>query len=347
MSAPKTPTASISPAVFGRLRESLDSLKVVVVNQERGEEPSKQLDAKAVKKWASKARKSVGKNIRKVYDQLPENVSGGVDLEAAKDIPKSSDGAESSEPSSKSWTSRAKEASESVAQAAQKVKEEGFAKASQAAEKVREEGLASAAKGVGSQVKKGIGRASESTVNAGVKVQEKTKLITEKAGSKAIEAKAVAAKGLTVVSSTAEGIVGTAKDRLSHTGENLQSLSLATMSPKKLAQAGVVFFIGATMVSMSFAFLPMVAVSPMAFAGLTTAGSLCIMASIAILRGFEKFLKSITKKKKLPFSAMYTTGLLGTLFATVVKRSLILTAVFGILQALGLLYFLEIGRAHV
>ena len=116
--------------------------------------------------------------------------------------------------------------------------------------------------------------------------------------------------------------------------------SIAATSPKRMSQAGCIFFLGAIQISVAFAFLPMIAVAPMAFAGLTTMGSLCIMGSIAWLRGPMSFGKKLLKKEKLPFSLLYFVGLMGTLYATIVKRSLVLTAFFGVIQAFGLLYFL-------
>uniref|UniRef100_A0A7S2MY55 Vesicle transport protein n=1 Tax=Alexandrium andersonii TaxID=327968 RepID=A0A7S2MY55_9DINO len=69
-------------------------------------------------------------------------------------------------------------------------------------------------------------------------------------------------------------------------------------------------------------------------------GSMTLLSSFAILKGPQAFGESLIQREKLPFSGAYVVGLVGTLVATIVMRSYILTAVFGLIQAVALLYFL-------
>merc|ERR1711920_939344 len=91
---------------------------------------------------------------------------------------------------------------------------------------------------------------------------------------------------------------------------------------------------------MSFSFLPMLPIAPQKFSLLFAFGSMTLMGSFALLKGPTSFLSGLMQREKLPFSAAYAIGLVGTLVATIVMRSFILTAVFGLVQAVALLYFL-------
>merc|ERR1712003_32803 len=65
-----------------------------------------------------------------------------------------------------------------------------------------------------------------------------------------------------------------------------------------------------------------------------------LLSSFAILKGPKSFASGLLQREKRIFSAAYIVGLVGTLVATIGMRSFILTAVFGIVQAIALLYFL-------
>merc|ERR1711920_1080792 len=112
------------------------------------------------------------------------------------------------------------------------------------------------------------------------------------------------------------------------------------MSPAKLAQFGGVFFIGIFLISMSMTFLPTLVIAPQKFALMFAFGSMTLLSSFAILKGPSAFFSSLVAREKLPFSLMYLVGLVGTLVATIVMRSFVFTAVFGVTQAIALLYFL-------
>merc|ERR1719174_3043183 len=93
------------------------------------------------------------------------------------------------------------------------------------------------------------------------------------------------------------------------------------------------------LISLSFTFIPVLVISPQKFALLFAFGSIVIMGSLAFLKGPKALATQLIQRDKLPFSGAYVVGLVGTLVATIVLRSFILTAVFGLLQAVALLYF--------
>lgn len=101
-----------------------------------------------------------------------------------------------------------------------------------------------------------------------------------------------------------------------------------------LAAAGTVCMI------LAFTFLPFVIISPHKFALLFTMGSALMLASFSSLRGHAAFLKNIASWDRLPFSASYGVSLVGTLYASLVMGSYILTMLFSVVQVVALMYFL-------
>mmetsp|Transcript_35645 Transcript_35645/g.91910 ORF Transcript_35645/g.91910 Transcript_35645/m.91910 type:complete len:319 (-) Transcript_35645:104-1060(-) len=198
-----------------------------------------------------------------------------------------------------------------------------------------------------SQVSTGFGQIAENASSASAGLSEKAKLVQgslkdaqSKGAAKLSDAKTMAvARAEEAKRLAAKGASG-AKGALSSAGQSLQGLAALTTSPAKLAQFGGVFFAGIFLITMSFSFLPMLVVSPQKFALLFAFGSMTLLSSFAILKGPQAFLTSLIARDKLPFSGAYVIGLVGTLVATIGMRSFILTAVFGIIQAFALLYFL-------
>jgi len=198
-----------------------------------------------------------------------------------------------------------------------------------------------------SQVSTGFGQIAENASSASAGLSEKAKLVQgslkdvqSKGAAKFSDAKTMAAARAEEAKRLAAKGASGAKGALSSAGQSLQGLAALTTSPAKLAQFGGVFFVGIFLITMSFSFLPMLVVSPQKFALLFAFGSMTLLSSFAILKGPQAFLTSLIARDKLPFSGAYVIGLVGTLVATIGMRSFILTAVFGIIQAFALLYFL-------
>lgn len=91
--------------------------------------------------------------------------------------------------------------------------------------------------------------------------------------------------------------------------------------------------------SKSFSFLPVMVIAPQKFALLFAFGSMTMLGSFTLLMGPKAFLQGMARKEQLPFSVAYSVGLIGTLVATLILRSFLLTGICGLLQAVGLLYF--------
>lgn len=130
----------------------------------------------------------------------------------------------------------------------------------------------------------------------------------------------------------AGGALSVARDRVS-------GAATLAMSPRKLMQFAAVFLTGAFIIILSLNFLPILIIAPGKFALFFTLGSTTMLSSFVILKGPRSFAEHLTQRKKLPFSSAYIVSLIGTLWATLIKRSLIFTAIFAIIQSLALLYF--------
>jgi len=207
------------------------------------------------------------------------------------------------------------------------------------------------AKGLQGQISRGFSHVAEGAAQAstalsekGKKAQQLAKDIQGKSQQKLSEAKAAGAAKAQVAKDKAAAAAGNVKAAaMAGAGKvtsGLSGLSALALSPAKLAQFGGVFFVGVFLISMSCSFLPLLPVSPQKFALLFTFGSMTLLSSFAILKGPKSFAESLLQREKLPFSGAYIVGLVGTLAATIIMRSYILTAVFSLIQAVALLYFL-------
>lgn len=229
--------------------------------------------------------------------------------------------------------------------AAKSVRHQVAQTASQVAEHTK--GLDESAKGWQTEVSKGFGRVAEGASLATAALGEKGKAAQQlakdlggKSKERLNEAKALGAAKAREAKEKAAAAAAGAKGALGQVGQSLSGLTALTMSPAKLAQFGGVFFLGIFLISMSFSFLPILMVAPQKFALLFAFGSMTLLGSFAILKGPQAFVSSLIQREKLPFSISYVVGLVGTLAATLVLRSYVLTAVFGLTQAVALLYFL-------
>jgi len=196
---------------------------------------------------------------------------------------------------------------------------------------------------LGSQVSKGWGQVASNATNATAGLSEKAKQVQgslkdaqSKGAAKLGEARAMGAARAEQARAHAAKAAGGVKGALGSVGSSLQGLTSLTMSPMKLAQFAGAFFLGTLLISLSFSF---VVVAPQKFALLFAFGSMALLGSFALLKGPQAFFSSATARDKLPFSGAYAIGLVGTLVATIGVKSLILAAIFGLMQAVGLLYF--------
>lgn len=281
--------------------------------------------------WAGRARKLVADKAREVaYDMVPQkdaNSPNQSDIERGE--------------------GQLGQLGKWVQATAKSVQQQVAQTATQVGERAKSLELAEQAKALQSEVSKGFGRVAEGASSAGAAISEKGKAAKEKldaakaiGAEKAKQAKALGVEKAKQAKEKAAAAAAGAKGALSQAGQSLSGLTALTLSPAKLAQFGGVFLVGMFLISMSFSFLPVFVVAPQKFALLFAFGSMAMLSSLAILKGPQSFLSAIKQKKQLPFTVSYIVGLVGTLVATIGLRSFLLTAVFGVIQAVALLYFL-------
>mmetsp|Transcript_54542 Transcript_54542/g.152117 ORF Transcript_54542/g.152117 Transcript_54542/m.152117 type:complete len:372 (-) Transcript_54542:62-1177(-) len=174
--------------------------------------------------------------------------------------------------------------------------------------------------------------AAASASSSAVALQERGQAAQEMAREYSGKGMQALGDNLTVATSSARGALSVASERVS-------GAATLAMSPKKLAQFAGVFFAGSLLIALSLNFLPILLIAPQKFALLFTVGSLTLLGSFAMLNGLRSFAASLSRRDKLPFSSAYVLGLVGTLWATLVRRSYVFTTVFAIMQAVALLYF--------
>jgi len=149
-----------------------------------------------------------------------------------------------------------------------------------------------------------------------------------------------AAKAGAGLSAHAQNAAGSSKDMLGKAGSSLGGMGALAMSPMKLIQSAAIFFVGMMMITMSLSFLPLLPIAPSKFALLFSLGSMLVLGSVSWLKGPVSFASAVLQRDKLPFTVCYGIGLGGTLWATIIAKSYILTGVFVFGQVVGLLYFL-------
>lgn len=284
--------------------------------------------------WAERAKKMVAEKV--AYDAVPQ-AEGGSPMGEDGDLEKGE---------APQWALWAKAAAGRVRQQVTATAEEARQNLEKAAERAKSVEWGEQAKGWHSEVTKGFSRVADGATQATVAISEKGKAAQQlakdiggKGQQKLAEAKALGAVKAREAKEKAAAAAGAAKDKLAQAGQSISGLAALSMSPAKLAQFGGVFLLGIFLISMSFSFLPILVISPQKFALLFAFGSMTLLSSFAILKGPQAFVGGLLQREKLPFSVAYAVGLVGTLVATILMRSYLLTAFFGLMQAVALLYF--------
>jgi hypothetical protein len=288
--------------------------------------------------WAEKAKKAVADNVKVAYEPVASQ-----DGDAAAD---SSDVEKGEAPAifgmlAKAATGVRKQA-ERAAEDAQRGLKQGVQKA-RTLEFDLGDPAARVTQGM-NQFARSASTVSEAATQKASEITSKAAELKDKSAQKLTEAKSNAADKARIAKDKASSVAGAAKNKLSEAGQSVTGavggLATLTMSPVKTAQFIAIFFVGIMLITLSFTFLPVLVISPQKFALLFAFGSLVIMGSLAFLKGPKALASQLMQREKLPFSGTYIVGLVGTLVATIILRSFILTAIFGIMQAVALLYFL-------
>mmetsp|Transcript_95494 Transcript_95494/g.169559 ORF Transcript_95494/g.169559 Transcript_95494/m.169559 type:complete len:385 (+) Transcript_95494:59-1213(+) len=278
--------------------------------------------------WASKVKKTVAEKV--AYDPVPKDDAGSA---SQPDV----------ERGEAAWASWAKVTANSIGKQVADIASEAQQNFEKVAEKAKTGDLAQQALDLKSEAAKNFGnfgdQAREVFADRGKAASQMAKEFGAGSAQKIAEAKDKAAAKAKEAKEKAGNVAGAAKDKLAQAGENIKGMGALAMSPAKLAQFGGVFMAGLFLISMSFSFLPVMVIAPQKFALLFAFGSMVMLGSFAILKGPQALFAGMIQRAQLPFSVAYGIGLVGTLVATIILKSFLLTAFFGLLQAVGLLYF--------
>jgi len=304
----------------------------------------------AIARRARSAAREIAPQVEELTAPLRSNADSSNDLEAGSD----------GEPR---WTSWAKNAAEQARQRATLAAEQAQRGLSQGLEKARtvdwseqvktvQTRASTATATIQDNVSWGLEMASSSVTSAGAVIEEKSTAAqqvvrdlsdrglpslgdAELSASAKEKAREAAQRARENVAAAA----GVAKGALSNAGTRVSSAASLAMSPMKVLQFFIVFGVGVGFVALAINFLPIILIAPQKFAMLFTIGSMTIFSSFGVLLGPMSLFNLLTHRRMLPFSVVYCSGLLGVLWATIIKRSFVMTLFFAILQAFSLIYF--------
>jgi hypothetical protein len=296
--------------------------------------------------WADKARKAVAEKVS--YEAVPQDQpqdSGddSADMEKGEVKPAWNALAKAASAVKKQVTTAAEEANKGLKQGVQKAKSVEFGETAAKVSKSMSE-LSRSASNVGEAFQEKSKAASQKALKEAQDLKDKSSEKLKEASANASAAANKAKEQASKAKDKASAAAGAAKSKLSEAGSAVGGAvggvaSLAA-NPVKLAQFTGIFFVGMLLITLSFTFLPVMVVAPQKFALLFAFGSIVIMGSLAFLKGPKALASQLLQREKLPFSGTYIVSLVGTLVATIVLRSFILTALFGLTQAVALMYFL-------
>lgn len=97
--------------------------------------------------------------------------------------------------------------------------------------------------------------------------------------------------------------------------------------------------LGAICFGLAISFLPMLVINPRKFSLLFSLGSLFTMSSFSFLWGPYNHMAHLFSKERLPFTLVYFTTLIGTLYFAMGLQSAILTPIAAIMQVIALVWF--------
>lgn len=101
----------------------------------------------------------------------------------------------------------------------------------------------------------------------------------------------------------------------------------------------IFFIIGCVLLMLAFTFLPILALAPQKFSSLFTLGSLCILFSLGVLKGFNNLAKSLCNKEKWTYTAAYIFSVGGTLYFALIQKSYIFVLIASGIQVYKTIFF--------
>lgn len=269
--------------------------------------------------WARQAAERVRQSAAEAADQAQAAASRG--LEKAKSVDWDEKVTEARSNMSSGFEvvkSRVSEASVSIQE-----------KVTQGVERAKSVDMTEHLEGFQRGISNGLTNVSESATSAGAALQEK--------GQAGLQlTREYSQKGMENVRDSVSSVSTVATERLSSAGSSLSALAV---SPQTWGQFAGVFGMGLLFIMLSLNYLPFLLIAPSKFAACFTVGSVTMLSSFVIFNGPKTFVKSMFQRDKLPFSIAYIVGVLGTFWATILMKSYIFTAIFALVQAGALLYF--------
>lgn len=91
--------------------------------------------------------------------------------------------------------------------------------------------------------------------------------------------------------------------------------------------------------ALGFFLFPVLTLKPRKFVMLWTLGSLLFFLSFGVLQGPVSYLKHLSSKERLPFSIIFITSQILTIYCAVILKSTILSLVMGIIEILSILWY--------
>lgn len=91
--------------------------------------------------------------------------------------------------------------------------------------------------------------------------------------------------------------------------------------------------------ALGFFLFPVLTLKPRKFVMLWTLGSLLFFISFGVLQGPVSYIKHLSSKERLPFTAVFIISQVSTVYCAVVLKSTILSLIMGIVEILSILWY--------
>lgn len=144
---------------------------------------------------------------------------------------------------------------------------------------------------------------------------------------------------------------GNVRSNLTNTyNETLTRLPLASGEPQepawfqlsrfeRLAGFGMLLVGSFVCFALGFLLLPVLTLNPRKFVMLWTLGSLLFFVSFGVLQGPVAYISHLTSSERLPFTVGFVACMVGTIYASAVLKSTLLSLVMGIVEFVGVLWY--------
>lgn len=91
--------------------------------------------------------------------------------------------------------------------------------------------------------------------------------------------------------------------------------------------------------ALGFFLFPVLTLKPRKFVMLWTLGSVLFFLSFGVLQGPVSYMKHLTSKERLPFTVIFLSSQIGTIYCAVILKSTILSLVMGIIEIMSILWY--------